>query len=235
MGSPLSFISNLALLLFSSVMAKLQLSTLLVLSLMLTSVYSNEAAQRETNQIESRVGLFDIIASAFTTNGLDTAPYNVLRTAEGYEERLYPAQKWVKTQVNDISKDAATSPMFQKLFAFISGQNDKGVQVPMTSPVTTYIQPGAGPNCESTFTMAFYIEERPEIRVFARTYGGFSNDAKEKEEYANLLAALTEDDKNQIEPTNTYYTAGYDPPFKLFFRRNEIWVVTKNPSQPTTL
>ena len=56
----------------------------------------------------------------------------------------------------------------------------------MTSPVTTYIQPGAGPNCESTFTMAFYIpptfqenppkptdetvsiEERPEIRVFAR-------------------------------------------------------------------
>jgi hypothetical protein len=171
-------------------MAELQLSTLLVLSLMLTSVYSNEAAQRETNQIESRVGLFDIIASAFTTNGLDTAPYNVLRTAEGYEERLYPAQKWVKTQVNDISKDAATSPMFQKLFAFISGQNDKGVQVPMTSPVTTYIQPGAGPNCESTFTMAFYIpptfqenppkptdetvsiEERPEIRVFARAFQG---------------------------------------------------------------
>jgi len=76
--------------------------------------------------------------------------------------------------------------MFMKLFRFISGQNDKGVKVPMTSPVTTLIEPGAGPNCESTFTMAFYIppsfqentpqptdstvsiEERPEFKVFAR-------------------------------------------------------------------
>lgn len=30
----------------------------------------------------------------------------------------------------------------------------------MTTPVTTYIIPGAGPNCEQNFTMAFYIPEK---------------------------------------------------------------------------
>lgn len=76
--------------------------------------------------------------------------------------------------------------MFWKLFNYISGQNDKQVKIPMTAPVSVYIEPGSGPNCESTFTMAFYvpsdfqgetpqpsesdvsIEERQEFRVLAR-------------------------------------------------------------------
>lgn len=64
----------------------------------------------------------------------------------------------------------------------------------MTTPVSILIEPGLGPNCESTFTMAFYIpsafqhntpepkdpdvfiEERPELKLFARyltTYSQF--------------------------------------------------------------
>lgn len=110
----------------------------------------------------------------------------VLFLQQEYEERLYPTQKWVKTQMKGISKDAVSSPMFWKLFNYISGQNSKEVKIPMTSPVSTYIEPGSGPNCESTFTMAFYIpqafqedtpeptedgvsiEERQEHRVLAR-------------------------------------------------------------------
>ena len=85
-----------------------------------------------------------------------------------------------------MSKDEASSIMFWKLFNYISGENDQKVKIPMTAPVTTLIEPGDGPNCESTFTMAFYvppafqedtaiptdssvlIEERPEFKVFAR-------------------------------------------------------------------
>lgn len=86
----------------------------------------------------------------------------------------------------EISKDAATSVMFRKLFNYISGQNDKQTKIAMTAPVSIFIEPGAGPNCESTFSMAFYvpatfqeetpvptnpdvtIEKRPEFKVFAR-------------------------------------------------------------------
>ena len=92
----------------------------------------------------------------------------------------------MKTQTKNISKDAASSPMFWKLFNYISGQNAKQIKIPMTAPVSILIEPGAGPNCESTFTMAFYvpaafqedtpepteegvsIEERPEFKVLAR-------------------------------------------------------------------
>ena len=48
----------------------------------------------------------------------------------------------------------------------------------MTTPVTTYVEPGAGPTCESTFTMAFFIPEEhqgnppdpndPEIKIEER-------------------------------------------------------------------
>jgi hypothetical protein len=76
--------------------------------------------------------------------------------------------------------------MFWKLLNYISGQNDKKIKIPMTAPVSIFIDPGAGPNCESTFSMAFFIpaefqedtplptdpdvsiEEREEIKVYAR-------------------------------------------------------------------
>jgi len=195
-------------------------------------------------------GFFQTVRSAFSTSGLDMAPYTVLRTAEGYEERLYPAQKWVKTQMNNMSKDKASSAMFWKLFQYISGSNSNETKIPMTSPVTTLIEPGAGPNCESTFTMAFYlspsfqedtpqptestvtIEERPEFKVLARTYGGFSNDQKLAQEYDNLSTSLTEDDRKLVDPVDSYYGVGYDPPFKLFSRRNEVWFVIRDSNQP---
>ncbi|KAK4023813.1 hypothetical protein OUZ56_009212 [Daphnia magna] len=187
-------------------------------------------------------GLFQTIRGAITGGGIKTAPYTVIRQEKDYEERLYPAQKWVKTRVENISKDSASSAMFWKLFNYISGQNSKQIKIPMTAPVTVFIEPGSGPNCESTFTMAFYIpsefqedtpeptaddvsiEERPEFKVLTRTYGGFSNDRVTKQEHINLFTSLSEEDKQLVDQSAPYYYAGYDPPFKLFFRRNEVWM-----------
>lgn len=62
------------------------------------------------------------------------------------------------------------------------------------------------------------------------------------EELTHLLSSLSEDHRRSIDPAGTvdrtttsscplissssisYYCAGYDPPLKLFFRRNEIWL-----------
>lgn len=68
-----------------------------------------------------------------------------------------------------------------------TGANDKQKKIEMTAPVSMLIEPGAGPNDKTTFTMAFYvpstfqnqdtpkptnadvsIEERPELKVFVR-------------------------------------------------------------------
>lgn len=62
------------------------------------------------------------------------------------------------------------------------------------------------------------------MKFSIRTYGGFSNDRVTKQEHINLFTSLSEEDKQLVDQSAPYYYAGYDPPFKLFFRRNEVWM-----------
>lgn len=92
------------------------------------------------------------------------------------------------------SREDCNYQMFWKLFNYISGQNERELQIPMTAPVSVLVEPGPsggdggddGQQAESTFTMAFYIpppydqdpprandptvsiELRPEMRLLAR-------------------------------------------------------------------
>ncbi|CAL4156844.1 unnamed protein product [Meganyctiphanes norvegica] len=169
------------------------------------------------------------------------APYDVIKTTESYEERHYPARKWVSTMSYSISYDTCHSEMFNKLFDYIDGQNDQGIKIAMTSPVTTLVQPGAGPNCESNFTRSFlipedhtaappaptntdvFIEERPELlSVFVRQFEGFPNE----DDYIREAAALAYDLNSSGEDGVNYdiwYMAGYDGPYTIENRRNEVW------------
>lgn len=62
---------------------------------------------------------------------------------------------------------------------------------------------------------------------YFRVYGGFSNDQVTEREHAALWNSLSDKDKKNADQTSPYYFAGYDAPFKLFFRRNEIWIPIK--------
>lgn len=62
----------------------------------------------------------------------------------------------------------------------------------------------------------------------SRTYGGFSNDRVTQQERQNLFDSLAEEDKQLVNQTGPYYYAGYDPPFKLFYRRNEVWMIPQS-------
>jgi len=107
----------------------------------------------------------------------------------------------------------------------------------MTAPVITKIVPGAGPNCESTFTVSFYVppshqadtpvpsskevflEDFPEMTLYSSSRGGFMNEEQWISEARDLSERLT------AKPIRKdyYFTAGYDSPFKLFNRTNEVW------------
>ncbi|KAK8728312.1 hypothetical protein OTU49_009222 [Cherax quadricarinatus] len=159
-----------------------------------------------------------------------------------YEERIYPARKWACITMAGLSQQELVSPMFRALFNYIAGKNDPNIRMDMTSPVTTYVVPGAGPACESTFTMGFlvpeehqqipppaadktiFIEERPELTVLTRRFGGYTNDEVIIKEAKELAEAIKKNGEIGVN-FNQYYVAGYDPPFKLFGRRNEIWFV----------
>lgn len=173
---------------------------------------------------------------------VEMAPYTVVVERGGFEERFYPARKWACTTMKGTDQSELVSPMFRKLFNYISGKNEPNIRIDMTSPVTTYVEPGAGPNSESTFTMGFlvpeehqsnppppgdktiFIEERPELVVLTRRFSGYTTN----EVIGKEVKELSEEIKNQNEPGvnfDQYYIVGYDPPFKLFGRRNEIWFV----------
>ena len=57
-----------------------------------------------------------------------------------------------------------------------------------------------------------------------RSFGGFADDDRWVKEATNLAAALEKDQKSDFIQAY-YYTAGYDSPFKLFNRTNEVWFV----------
>ncbi|KAK4325250.1 hypothetical protein Pmani_004208 [Petrolisthes manimaculis] len=173
---------------------------------------------------------------------VEMAPYTVLVEREGYEERLYPARKWACTTMKGSSLKELMTPMFRILFNYISGKNSPNVRVDMTSPVVTYVEPDPTTRGPATMTMSFlvpgdhqhnppdpghksiFIENRPSITVLVRQFGGYFND----EVLTREVKALTDSVKKQDEKGviyDKYYVAGYDPPFKLIGRRNEIWFI----------
>lgn len=61
--------------------------------------------------------------------------------------------------------------------------------------------------------------------TFTRSFGGFAS----PEKYAEEADALARTLRNRGQPFHEdfFYTAGYDSPFKLFNRHNEVWYFKK--------
>ncbi|XP_028914481.1 heme-binding protein 2 isoform X2 [Ornithorhynchus anatinus] len=119
-------------------------------------------------------------------------------------------------------------------------------KIKMTAPVTSYVEPGEGPFSQPTITVSLYIpreqqsdppkpvesnvfiEDRPGMTVFVRSFDGVSSAVKNQEELLTLANTLRQDGK--VFDEKVFYTAGYDSPSKLLNRLNEVWLVKKNGS-----
>ncbi|TNN08884.1 Heme-binding protein [Schistosoma japonicum] len=171
---------------------------------------------------------------------IETAPYVVLETwtQENVELRRYDSLRWVCVLSHESSVHNAVGSCFWKLFRYIGRKNEEGTKVPMTAPVTVESKPDHT-SVMKCFTVGFYIPEafqanpptptekgvfietRPAMEVYCRTYSGHSNDEKVLDNVRKLGESL---DQLGLKYTpDLFYFAGYDPPFKLTKRRNEIW------------
>lgn len=186
------------------------------------------------------------LGQTFFSTGLQNPKFtSAEKQGEDYETRTYQATKWVSTSLTATEWDAAMSTGFRRLFKYIQGTNQNKAKVEMTAPVSCYVEPGAGPTCESKFTVSFYIpeehqatppepsdpdvfiEERKEFTAYVRTHGGFSNEQMKRDELLKLLESLKRDGAEFVD--QPFYVAGYDSPFKLTNRRNEVWILKKKP------
>lgn len=175
-------------------------------------------------------------------NKLDCPEFKVLEDKPGYQLREYEASRWVSTNSVGISYKTALDNDFMLLFDYISGKNKAGKKIAMTAPVLNRIIPGQGPACENNFTMSFFVapsERTPpeptdskvflsqmrKMQVYVRSFPGFAREEKKWVDEAEKLAKALPSSASYIK--EYYYTAGYNSPFQLLDRHNEIWFIAK--------
>ena len=141
--------------------------------------------------------------------------------------------------------DEAVRMGFMRLFKYIEGENEKKEKIPMTAPVAVIIQPGQGPFCKNNFTVNFFvpfedqtdpaaptnkevfISTQPKFCAYVISYGGYSNINDIQKYSEELDEALVKDGLGDTYRKDIFFYAGYDSPFRVFDRHNELWFIEK--------
>ena len=181
-------------------------------------------------------------------HGLNCPAFTQVVSPEGVELRTYQGNLWASTLIEGTSLDAATSTGFSRLFDYISGANAGSTKIDMTAPVAVKVFPGSGPNCVSTFKVSFFvpfvyqppaagppaptsadvfIETIPAMEVAVSEYSGFTSETVTIPKAAELASQVQNSSSLALADEESWWFAGYDPPYRLTNRHNEVWISVK--------
>jgi len=179
-----------------------------------------------------------LIAGCKTSRaGYGSAPYKVVRQADKFELRDYPALRLVETAMG--SRGDSGSGSFGRLFGYISGKNAAEEKIAMTTPV---FMSGAEANATMAFVMpaemeAAKVPQPTDQAVRVREVQGgrfavlrFSGGRSGKKEAAALKQLEGWMKQEGLQSTGSGPVYGYfDPPWTPgFLRRNEVmWRVAQ--------
>lgn len=171
--------------------------------------------------------------------GNEVAKFTLVAKHADYETRDYDESSWACLSLSGKLPEEFGRPDFQRLFSYINCENEKSLSMDMTKPVLTkvytdetkqrdfevsfYISPSVG-TAPKASDSGIKIHKHPAQQVYVRVFSGMAKGEDWTREYECLLSKLNNKDELEL---SYYYRAGYDPPFKPFNRRNEIWVVKK--------
>ena len=163
---------------------------------------------------------------------IETYPYSVKKKYETFEIRSYEATLFTSVKLSAKAYSEASSKGFSILAGYIFGKNERSEKISMTSPVTMSL--------EDSVTMMFMVpkklkketlprpiqsqikfKEEPAKTFATIKFGGWANDEKIEKYKEKLISAL---DTEGIPHTNKFYFFGYNPPYEVFNRKNEVAV-----------
>ena len=167
--------------------------------------------------------------------GYESAHYQVVRASGKYELRDYPELTVVETPMARSGNGSDGS--FNRLFRFISGGNEAGQKIAMTTPV--FMSGG-----ETNATMAFVMPAKMKMdkvpkpsdgnltvrklaagRFAVLRYSGRRNAKNEAESLERLRAWMKAEGLKELSPAVYGY---FDPPWTpAFLRRNEVMLRTE--------
>ncbi len=170
-----------------------------------------------------------------SSNKIEQYAYTVEREIGEVEIRQYEDAVFSSVMLKDSTYEGGASKGFRILAGYIFGGNDKGQSIAMTSPVVmemgkemkmSFMVP-AGMNMDSLPKPndgRVYQEKVPGSKMAVIRFGGWSSDEKIEEKKQELIRVLQE---NNIPFEGPFLYMGYNPPYQLVGRRNEVAVRVK--------
>ena len=172
------------------------------------------------------------VYSTMSTEKTEQHKYQVLKTYDNFEIRKYEPAIFSSVKMLSKTYEESSGKGFRVLAGYIFGGNTSNEAIAMTSPVTMELG--------ETMTMKFMVpkgydmnslpepndknitfEQQPEKIIAAIRFDGWASDDKIAKHIELLRNALA---KAGIKHTNTFSYLGYNPPYEVINRRNEVVV-----------
>ncbi|KAM3622677.1 uncharacterized protein V6R79_001809 [Siganus canaliculatus] len=183
--------------------------------------------------------------SSFCTESKECLEYELVCKTDEYEVRHYSPTRWVSTDAEAYFMGVGAAMAFRRLFQYITGANDRGIQMEMIAPVLVKIPEETKMWEPAVYTLNFplpaayqdnppaptndklYFTEMPDMNVYVRSYGGWMLSVTSR-----LTAHLLTKELERVRASynhSYHYGVGYDSPLKLLNRHNEVWYVAEGP------
>ena len=174
-------------------------------------------------------GLFVLLLS-FKTGDIETPQYKVIKTIGDVEIRQYPKMIVAQTTLSDTSMEKGMNSGFRTIAGYIFGGNDSNQKIAMTAPVVMkmgdtsvmyFVMPKQYKKDElpKPTSSKVNILEEGEKYLAVVTYSGFSSAEKIEVHRKKLESVLSQ---NQIKTIGSYLYMGYNAPWDIINRRNEV-------------
>ena len=169
---------------------------------------------------------------SLTVSETEKYPYEVIKKIGEVSIRKYDARNFISVKMDSEVYEESSKKGFSILASYIFGANGTNEKISMTSPVSISL--------DDNMTMMFMVPEKYELadlpkpnnsniqfkqeserNVAVIRFGGWSSSVR-IEKYKKILRGTL--DKKGIPYSNKFFFLGYNPPFEVFNRRNEIIV-----------
>lgn len=169
---------------------------------------------------------------AKSTSDTEHQQYEVIETDGSFEIRYYPSAIMASVSV-DGNYNNSSGKGFRILAGYIFGSNSEDMKIPMTAPV--HMQLDSTGNYMSFVMPSDYdmdilpdpdddqirIHESSPAHMAAIRFGGFANDEKIEMHKSKLREYL---ESKNIAYSEPFIYLGYNPPYQMVDRRNEVIV-----------
>ena len=160
-------------------------------------------------------------------------PYKELGKIDELEFRYYPQSVMASVTNSDSTYRGSANKNFRVLAGYIFGGNQSSNKIAMTAPVHMQMENGKSTmsfvmpegynlnNLPKPSSGAIELHTSPEEYVAVIRFGGWASDSKIESRKKELNDRLS---KLGIKHNNNFRFLGYNAPWDILFRRNEIVV-----------